>query len=150
MQKLFANLPSTIPAAIFTVLHIGPHASQFPDLLSDCSDLPARYARHGEPVRAGNIYVAPPDHHLLVRRRYMVTSRGPRENWARPAIDPLFRSAAEVFGPKVVGVILTGMLNDGTPGLYEIKRRGGVTIVQDPNDAEAPSMPRSALNNVEV
>jgi len=150
MQKLFANLPSTIPAAIFTVLHIGPHASQFPDLLSDCSDLPARYARHGEPVRAGNIYVAPPDHHLLVRRRYMVLSRGPRENWARPAIDPLFRSAAKTYGAGVVGIVLTGRLNDGTAGLYEVKRHGGITIVQDPSDALCTAMPASALRHVAV
>jgi two-component system chemotaxis response regulator CheB len=150
MQKLFANLPSTIPAAIFTVLHIGPYPSQFPDLLSECSGLPARHARHGEPIRAGNIYVAPPDHHLLVRRSHMVLSRGPRVNWARPAIDPLFRSAAKTYGAEVVGIVLTGRLNDGTAGLYEVKRHGGTTIVQDPSDALCPAMPASALRHVEV
>jgi two-component system chemotaxis response regulator CheB len=150
MQKLFANLPSTIPAAILTVLHIGPHPSQFPDLLNDCSGLPARHARHGEPIRAGNIYVAPPDHHLLVRRSHVVLSRGPRVNWARPAVDPLFRSAAKTFGAGVVGIVLTGRLNDGTAGLYEVKRHGGITIVQDPSDALCPAMPASALKHVEV
>jgi two-component system, chemotaxis family, protein-glutamate methylesterase/glutaminase len=150
MQKLFANLPSTIPAAIFTVLHIGPHPSQFPDLLNDCSGLPARHARHGAPIRAGNIYVAPPDHHLLVRRGHMALSRGPRVNWSRPAIDPLFRSAAKAYGSGVVGIVLTGRLNDGTAGLYEIKRHGGITIVQDPSDALCPAMPASALKHVGV
>jgi hypothetical protein len=114
MQKLFAPLPSTIPAAIFTVLHIGPHPSQFPDLLNGSSALPAHHARHGEPIRAGNIYVAPPDHHLLVHRGHVALSRGPRVNWARPAVDPLFRSAAKAYGSGVIGVILTGRLNDGT------------------------------------
>ena len=150
MQKLFADLPSTIPAAIFTVLHIGPHPSEFPDLLSDCSGLPVRHARHGEPIRAGNIYVAPPDHHLLVRRGHVVLSRGPRMNWTRPAVDPLFRSAAKTYGAGVVGIVLTGRLNDGTAGLYEVKRHGGITIVQDPSDALCPAMPASALKHVEV
>ena len=150
MQKLFADLPSTIPAAIFTVLHIGPHPSQFPDLLNDCSSLPAHHARHGELIRAGNIYVAPPDHHLSVRRSHVALSRGPRVNWTRPAIDPLFRSAAKAYGSSVVGVILTGRLNDGSAGLYEVKRRGGITIVQDPSDAICPAMPMSALKHVAV
>jgi two-component system chemotaxis response regulator CheB len=150
MQKLFANLPATIPAAILTVLHVGPHPSQVPDLLNGCSALAAHHARHGEPIRAGNIYVAPPDHHLLVRRGHVVLSRGPRVNWARPAIDPLFRSAAKTHGAGVVGIVLTGRLNDGTAGLYEVKRHGGITIVQDPSDALCPAMPTSALKYVEV
>jgi two-component system chemotaxis response regulator CheB len=150
MQKLFAPLPSTIPAAIFTVLHIGPHPSQFPDLLNGSSALPAHHARHGEPIRAGNIYVAPPDHHLLVHRGHVALSRGPRVNWARPAVDPLFRSAAKAYGSGVIGVILTGRLNDGTAGLYEVKRHGGITIVQDPSDALCPAMPASALKHVGV
>jgi two-component system, chemotaxis family, protein-glutamate methylesterase/glutaminase len=150
MQKLFADLPATIPAAIFVVLHIGPHPSQLPDLLNKCCTLPARHARHGELIRPGNIYVAPPDHHLLVRRQHMTLSRGPRENWTRPAIDPLFRSAARSYGPAVVGVILTGRLNDGTAGLFDIKRKGGITVVQDPSDALCPSMPSSALKHVAI
>jgi two-component system chemotaxis response regulator CheB len=150
MQKLFADLPATIPAAIFTVLHIGPHASQFPELLNICSALPAHHARHGELIRPGNIYVAPPDHHLLIRRDHVTLSRGPRENWTRPAIDPLFRTAAKSYGQGVVGVVLTGRLNDGTAGLFEIKRKGGLTIVQDPGDALCPAMPSSALKHVAV
>jgi two-component system chemotaxis response regulator CheB len=150
MQRLFSGLPATIPAAIFVVLHVGPHASQFPDLLNNCSALPACHARNGEPIRPGTIYVAPPDHHLLIRRHHMMLSRGPRENWARPAIDPLFRTAARTYGPAVAGVILTGRLNDGTAGLFEINRRGGITIVQDPGEALCPAMPSSALKHVAV
>ena len=150
MQKLFADLPATIPAAIFAVLHVGPHDSQFPELLNNASALPAHHARHGELILPGKIYVAPPDHHLLVRRQHMTLSRGPRENWTRPAIDPLFRSAAKAYGAAAAGVILTGRLNDGTAGLFEIKRKGGITIVQDPSDALCPAMPSSALKHVAV
>ena len=98
MQKLFAPLPSTIPAAIFTVLHVGPHPSQFPDLLNGCSALAAHHARHGEPIRAGNIYVAPPDHHLLVRRGHVALSRGPRVNWAGPPSIPCFAARPRRMG----------------------------------------------------
>jgi two-component system chemotaxis response regulator CheB len=150
MQRLFAHLPATVPAAIFAVLHVGPHASQLAELLNNRSTLPARHARHGDLIRPGNIYVAPPDHHLLIRRQHMALSRGPRENWTRPAIDPLFRSAARSYGPAAVGVILTGRLNDGTAGLFDIKRKGGITIVQDPSDALCPAMPSSALKHVAV
>jgi len=132
------------------VLHVGSSQSFLPSILNDAGRLPASHVTAETKLEPGQIYIAAPDRHMMVVDSTAVTSRGPRENWARPAIDPLFRSAAEVFGPKVIGVILTGMLNDGTPGLYEIKRRGGVAVVQDPDDAEAPSMPRSALDNVAV
>jgi two-component system chemotaxis response regulator CheB len=150
LRALAAQLPSTFPAPILVVVHIGAGHSFLPSILTDAGPLPALHVTGDTALEAGRIYVAPPDHHLVVVDTTAVTSHGPRENWARPAIDPLFRSAAEVFGPRVIGVILTGMLNDGTPGLYEIKRRGGITVVQDPDEAEAPSMPRSALDNVEV
>jgi len=150
MEQLFADLPATTPAAFFIVLHTGPYPSEFPQILNRSSSLPAHHARRGELIRAGNIYVAPPDHHLLVRRSHLILSRGPRVNWARPAIDPLFRSAAKAYGSRVVGVILTGRLNDGTSGLYEIKRHGGITIVQDPGDALCPDMPASAFKHVAV
>jgi two-component system chemotaxis response regulator CheB len=150
MEKLFADLPAQIPAAILCVLHVGPYPSHFPEILNRCSLLPAHHARHGELIRQGEIYVAPPDHHLLVRRGHLTLSRGPRVNWSRPAIDPLFASAAKTYGSSVVGVLLTGRLNDGTAGLYEVKRRGGMTIVQDPSDATCPGMPASALKHVAV
>ena len=150
MEKLFADLPNQIPAAFLTVLHVGPYPSQLPSILNRHSFLHAHFAKHGELLRPGEIYVAPPDHHLLVRRSHVALSRGPRVNWSRPAIDPLFASAAKTYGSSVVGVLLTGRLNDGTAGLYEVKRHGGITIVQDPSDAMCPSMPASALKHVAV
>jgi len=150
MEKLFAELPSQIPAAILSVLHVGPYPSQLPSILNRYSLLHAHFARHGEPIRSGEIYVAPPDHHLCVRRNHLTLSRGPRVNWSRPAIDPLFDSAAKAYGQRVIGVLLTGRLNDGTAGLYEVKHHGGITIVQDPSDAMCSSMPASALKHVAV
>jgi two-component system chemotaxis response regulator CheB len=150
LRDLAAKLPPAFPAPILIVLHVGGGQSILPSILNDAGPLPAEHVLDKTPLEPGRIYVAPPDRHLLVVDHATVTSRGPRENWARPAIDPLFRSAAEVFGRKVIGVVLTGNLNDGTPGLYEIKRRGGVAVVQDPSDAEAPSMPQSALDHVQV
>jgi two-component system chemotaxis response regulator CheB len=150
MEKLFAELPGQIPAAFLAVLHVGPYPSQLPSILNHCSSLHAHSAKHGELIRPGEIYVAPPDHHLLVRRNHLTLSRGPRVNWSRPAIDPLFASAAKTYGSRVIGVVLTGRLNDGTAGLYEVKRHGGITVVQDPSDAICPNMPASALKHVTV
>jgi two-component system chemotaxis response regulator CheB len=150
MEKLFVDLPSQTQAAILCVLHVGPYPSQLPSILNRYSFLHAHFAKQGELIRPGEIYVAPPDHHLLVRRSHIALSRGPRVNWTRPAIDPLFASAAKTYGPSVVGVLLTGRLNDGTAGLYEVKRHGGITIVQDPSDAMCPGMPSSALKRVTV
>jgi two-component system, chemotaxis family, protein-glutamate methylesterase/glutaminase len=113
--------------------------------------LPAANARNGEAIRPGRIYVAPPDHHLLLEPSgHVRLSRGPKENRFRPAVDPLFRSAAYAFGPRVVGVMMTGHLDDGTAGLWAIKERGGTAVVQHPEEALAPSMPRSALAHVTV
>jgi len=150
LHALVSNMPADFPAAILVVLHIGAGPSILPSLLNDLKRLPASHAMHDERIEAGHIYIAPPNHHLLVKRGRLQLSRGPRENWTRPAIDPLFRSVAEEYGPDAVGVILSGNLSDGTVGLYEIKRRGGIAIVQDPGEAECPSMPLSALNNVAV
>jgi two-component system chemotaxis response regulator CheB len=150
LRKLVAELPLGFPAPVMIVLHIGAGQSVLPSLLNEVGPLHATHARDGERIRPGRIYVAPPDRHLMVVDGEMELSLGPRENWARPAVDPLFRSAAEVFGAGAIGVLLTGRLNDGVAGLYEIKRRGGTVIVQDPDEAEAPSMPQSALDNVEV
>jgi two-component system chemotaxis response regulator CheB len=150
LRALAAKLPATFPAPILIVLHVGANPSFLPSILDDAGPLPACHVFTEASLEPGRIYVAPPDRHLVVVDETAVTLHGPRENWARPAIDPLFRTAAEVFGPRTIGVILTGRLNDGTPGLFEIKRRGGVAVVQDPEEAEAPSMPQSALDNVPV
>ena len=150
LRALAAGLPADLPAAVLVVLHIGTHKSELPDLLNHVGVLPAIHPQNGDTIHAGHIYVAPPDHHLTVEPGYMRLTKGPRENWARPAIDPLFRTAAHAYGANVIGVILTGALNDGTAGLYEIKEQGGTTIVQDPADAVNASMPRSALAHVAI
>ncbi len=150
VRSLAAALPADIAAALFVVLHIGAHKSELPWLLNQMGPLRAIHPRNGEEILAGRIYVAPPDHHMMVEPGRVRLTGGPRENWARPAVDPLFRSAARAYGAAVVGVVLTGGLNDGTAGLYEVKLHGGVTVVQDPADAANPSMPRSALDHVAV
>lgn len=153
LAEVISLLPADLPAAIFVVLHIPPHgASVLPSILSRRGALPARHPEDGEIVRRGQIYVAPPDHHLLLRREgntlTVRLTRGPAENGHRPAVDTLFRSAARAAGPRVAGVILTGTLDDGTAGLDAVKIRGGVALVQDPNEALFGSMPRSAMENV--
>ena len=148
LNTLVGRLQPDIPAALFVVQHIGPHPSSLPEILSKAGPLAAMHAHQGQGIRPGEIYIAPPDHHLVLKRRSMTLSRGPRENWARPAIDPLFRSAAAVYGPAVVGVILTGGLNDGTAGLKAVRDAGGKAVVQDPAEAFCPEMPASALRHV--
>ncbi|MBC7767606.1 MAG: chemotaxis protein CheB [Phycisphaerales bacterium] len=150
LRGLHAALPENLPAAVFFVLHIGAHDSELPEILNGGGPLLAAHPNDGDPIRPGRVYVAPPDRHMMVADGAIRLTKGPRENFVRPSIDPLFRSAAESYGPGAVGVILTGGLNDGTAGLYEIKRRGGVAVVQDPSDATNPSMPRSALSHVAV
>lgn len=150
LRELVAALPAKLDAALFIVLHVGTHKSELPLLLNAAGGLPAHHAKNGEPIRAGHIYVAPPDHHMVIEPERICLTKGPRENWARPAIDPLFRSAADVYGADVIGVILTGALNDGTAGLYRIAQADGTTVVQDPADAVNPSMPQSALAHVAV
>jgi two-component system chemotaxis response regulator CheB len=150
LLKLVAALPTDLPAAVFIVLHVGSHKSELPGLLDRLGGLPAAHAEDGDSIESGRIYVAPPDHHMVIQRGRISLTKGPRENWARPAIDPLFRSAADVYGPNVIGAILTGALNDGTAGLYQVAQAGGVTVVQDPLDAHNPSMPESALTHVAV
>ncbi len=150
LEALVARLPADLPAAVCVVIHIGRRRSFAPRILAKAGALPAAHAVDGEALRPGRIYVAPPDHHLLVEPDRLRLSRGPRENSTRPAIDPLFRSAAQAYGPQVFGVILSGAMNDGTAGFSAIKRLGGTTLVQDPADAMFPGMPRSALSNTTV
>jgi two-component system chemotaxis response regulator CheB len=151
LSTIIKQLPKDLNAAIFIVLHISPHQrSNLPDILTRAGNLNAAHAMDGEPIHHGRIYIAPPDHHLLLEPGLVRVTKGPKENRFRPAIDPLFRSAAYAHGPEVIGVVLTGALDDGTAGLWAIKDRGGIAVVQDPDDAEQRSMPWTALNNVEV
>lgn len=146
LREICRELPADLPAAVFVVLHVSPNShSVLPDLLSRVGKLPAHHAVDGEAITPGRIYVAPPDRHLLVHPGYVLVRRGPYENRTRPAIDPLFRSAAVAYGPNVIGVVLSGMLVDGSAGLVAVKLCGGLGVVQDPNDAMWPEMPRNAL-----
>lgn len=151
LGQVVAALPPEFPGAVFVVLHIPPYSSsQLPHILSGAGPLPAAHPEDGEPIRPGRIYVAPPDHHLLVEGQRVGVKNGPKENRFRPSVDALFRSAAYTCGAGVIGVVLSGLLDDGTSGLWTVKRRGGVAVVQDPADAEFGAMPRSALDHVEV
>ena len=145
LLRIAPRLVPELPAPILLVLHIGSHRSFLPDLLSARGPNRAVFARTGMVPVGGTIYVAPPDEHVLLEGGVLRLFRGPKEHHSRPAIDPLFRSAALDRGPRVVGVILTGMLDDGSAGLRAIKACGGITVVQDPDDSAESSMPRSAL-----
>jgi two-component system chemotaxis response regulator CheB len=151
LQGLLRELPSDLPAALLIVLHTAPDATgNVAELLRRAQGLDAVVPRDGAEIRHGCVMVAPPDHHLLVDGSYARLVRGPRENGFRPAIDPLFRSAARSYGPRVVGVLLSGALDDGTEGMLAIQQAGGKTLVQDPGEATFPSMVLSALRHVEV
>jgi two-component system chemotaxis response regulator CheB len=152
LQRVVAGLPADLPAAMFVVWHLPPglRRSVLPQVLSRAGKLPALEAEDGMRIRPGRIYVAASDHHLLLDRGVMRVTKGPKENRFRPAIDPLFRSAAYAYGPRTIGVVLTGALDDGTSGLWTVKLRGGTAIVQDPAEAMHASMPLSALENVSV
>jgi two-component system chemotaxis response regulator CheB len=151
LSNLVAQFPEDLPATIFVVQHILATAkSRMAQILDRAGPLAATLAQDGECLEPAHIYVAPPDHHLLVKQGCLRVTRSLRENRVRPAIDPLFRSAAVAYGARVVGVVLTGMQNDGTAGLLAIKRCGGITMVQDPTEALYPDMPLSALAYVEV
>jgi two-component system chemotaxis response regulator CheB len=148
---LVKSLPEGLDAAIFVVLHIPANfVSNLPVILSRAGKLPAIHPEDGEEIEGGKIYVAPPDHHILVEASHVLVTRGPKENRNRPSVDALFRSAAYSHGPKVIGIILSGALDDGTSGLWSIKRMRGVTIAQNPEEAAFDSMPASALSQVEI
>jgi two-component system chemotaxis response regulator CheB len=155
LVQLVAQLPDTLNAAVLVVQHFAPDSDgqHLANRLGRHSTLTCRLAVDGELLETGTLYLAPPDRHLLVKDRRaprLLVTKGPRENNFRPAIDALFRSAAVAYGPAVVGVVLTGMLHDGTAGLEFIKRCGGLAVVQDPHEAEFPSMPETALRNVDI
>jgi two-component system chemotaxis response regulator CheB len=149
LRQIVADLPANIPASIFVATHVPTHSSGYlADALARVGPLPVVEAADGQPIERGKIYVAVPDHHLLVVDGTVRLGNGPRENMTRPAIDPLFRSAALSYGPRTVGVVLSGMLNDGASGLRAIKSCGGTAIVQHPLDAQADQMPLAALEVV--
>ncbi len=151
LSQIVQQLPSGFPAAVFVTLHFPANAiSVLPSILGRAGNLPVEHASDHQRIVHGRVYVAPPDHHLLLFPGVLRVVRGPKENGNRPAVDPMFRSAAVAYGSRVIGIVLTGNLDDGTAGLLAIKRRGGTTIVQDPADALFPAMPASALEHVDV
>jgi two-component system, chemotaxis family, protein-glutamate methylesterase/glutaminase len=151
LAKLVSSLPPDLHAAVFVTLHIPPWGTtNLPSILSRSGPLPAVLASENEAIVHGRILIAPPDHHLLIAPGHVHLGTGPKENRNRPAINTLFRSAALAYGPRVIGIVLSGTLDDGTVGLWEIKRRGGVAIVQDPKEARFPDMPQNALSNLWV
>jgi two-component system chemotaxis response regulator CheB len=152
LDALIGQLPTDLSAAIFIVQHMAPESSGVALLqrLSRHKAFDPKLAENGERFRAGRIYIAPPDYHLLLKKTTLLVSKGARENRNRPGIDPLFRSAAVAHGARVIGVVLTGLLDDGTAGLMAIKRCGGVSVVQDPRDAAYAAMPQSAIDNADV
>lgn len=146
LSLLAGGLRKDFPAALLVVFHFPPDVpSVLPHILTKVGPLPACHAMDGQALKPGNIFLAPPDRHMLVEDGRIRVRFGPAENRHRPSIDVLFRSVAEVHGPRSVGVILSGMLDDGVAGLIEIRRRGGLTIVQEPASAAFPSMPEKAL-----
>jgi len=150
-KRLVRALPADFDASIFIVWHMAPHIrGVLPAVLNRLNSLYAAHAYDGEPIEPRRIYIAPPDRHMLIEDGIIRVTKGPKENRFRPAVDPLFRSAAYSYGNRVIGVVLTGALDDGTAGLWEIKHRGGVAVAQEPLDAEVPSMPENAIREVDV
>jgi two-component system chemotaxis response regulator CheB len=149
LQQILSAMPRDVEAALLAVLHTADHSgSMLPQILQRRSDMPVSHPCDRDPIQRGQVYIAPPGFHMIVEEGFLRVLQGPRENLHRPAIDPLFRSAAAAYGRRVIGVILTGMLGDGTAGLMVVNARGGEAIVQDPENASFPSMPRSALDQV--
>jgi two-component system chemotaxis response regulator CheB len=151
LTRLVSTLPESLPAAVFVVLHVRPDApSLLPAILNRAGQMPAAHAVDAEPIRTGRIYIAPPGMQMYVHARRVAVERGPRENMHRPAIDPTFRTAAHHHGPRVIGVIASGALDDGTAGLHAVKEAGGIAVVQDPADATCASMPSHAMDRVAI
>ncbi len=146
LKTILGQLPEDLPASVFVVLHIPARSiGILTTVASAATRLPVRQAEDRLPIERGHVYIAAPDRHMIVQDGIIRLGRGPRENMSRPAIDPLFRSAAVAYGPRVIGIVLSGFLNDGASGLNAVKRCGGLAIVQDPLDSIADEMPRSAL-----
>lgn len=149
LRTIVSGLPGDLPAAVLIVMHTSPQGPYLlPQILERSGPLKVESTVEGAQIERSKIYVAPPDHHLLVAGERLRLVRGPKENRARPAVDPLFRTAAAAYGSRLVGVILTGMLDDGTAGLSAVRQRGGIAVVHDPADALYSSMPESALRYV--
>lgn len=145
LRRIVAALPVPCPAAVFIVVHIGPHRSVLPSLLSSSGQHPATFAHDGAPIEAGHIYVAPPDHHMSLGLDRIRLDQGLKVHHTRPAADPLFISAAKRLGQRVMGIVLSGGGGDGAAGLQAVAEHGGTALVQDPQEAVAPSMPRAAM-----
>jgi two-component system, chemotaxis family, protein-glutamate methylesterase/glutaminase len=151
LQELAGSLPPDLPASVFVTIHVHPRSkSLLPALLSKAGPLPALHPEDGAPIEKGRIYVAPPNYHMAVENGHIHLGLGPKEQHERPCINVMFRTAAAAYGPRVAGVVLTGQLDDGAAGLWEIKRHGGIAVVQHPEEAPFPSMPLSALREIEV
>ena len=151
MARLAAGLPHDLPAALLVVHHFPANSqSVLPSIVSRAGPLPAVHATHNQDIEPGKIYIAPPDRHMLVVENRIHLTRGPRENGHRPAVDPLFRTAARCFGRRLIGVLLSGSLDDGTVGLMAVKRHGGIAVVQDPDESLYGGMAESARTRVDV
>lgn len=151
LSRVAHGLPADLPAAVFVVLHVAAdQTSSLAAILTRHGRLPAHEATDGEAIVSGRIFVAAPDHHLVVERGRVALTTGPAENWVRPAVDVLFRSAAIAYPGRAIGVILSGHLSDGAAGLAAIKDSGGIAVVQDPDEAQADGMPRAALDATDV
>ncbi|MFD2572096.1 chemotaxis protein CheB [Spirosoma soli] len=151
LKQVLSALPAGFTTPIFVVQHVAPYTtSLLPQVLNHAGRLKAVHPKDNEVIQPGYVYVAPPDHHLLIEDHHVIVKKGPKENRFRPSIDALFRSAAYTFGTRVIGVVLTGLLNDGTSGMWSVKRMGGLCVVQAPEDAMYASMPESVMEFVEV
>jgi two-component system chemotaxis response regulator CheB len=145
LRRIMAAVPIPCAAAIFVVMHIGSQRSMLPCLLSDSGQLGATFAQDGALIQTGHIYVAPPDRHMILGSSRIELNQGPKIHHTRPAADPLFISAAKIYGRRVLGIVLSGGDGDGADGLRIIKECGGKALVQDPEEASTPAMPRSAI-----
>jgi two-component system chemotaxis response regulator CheB len=150
LSELMHGLPEDFPAAVFVVLHLMAGRSMLAPILSRSGPLAATAGEDGERFVHSHIYVAPPDSHMIVEEGAVRLTQAPREKGCRPAIDPLFRSAANAYGRRVIGVVLSGLLRDGALGLSAVKEHGGMAVVQDPADAKYNAMPIAAIAATEV